>query len=184
MFSVGILTISDKGSRGEREDLSGPEIGRMVTSLPARVESSEIIPDEEEMISQKLIEYADRRNLDLILTSGGTGLSPRDVTPEATRRILEKEIPGLAEAMRTEGRKITPLAMLSRAAAGIRGRSLIINLPGSPRAVRENLEVILPVLKHALEKIQGDPSDCAALRDSIPAGDSPSCGPVGRGRGG
>jgi molybdopterin adenylyltransferase len=184
MFSVGILTISDKGSRGEREDLSGPEIARMVTSLPARVESSEIIPDEEETISQKLTEYADRRNLDLILTSGGTGLSPRDVTPEATRRILEKEIPGLAEAMRTEGRKITPLAMLSRAAAGIRGRSLIINLPGSPRAVRENLEVILPVLKHALEKIQGDPSDCAALRDSIPVDDSSSCDPVGRSRGG
>ena len=181
MFSVGILTISDKGSRGEREDLSGPEIGRMMTSLGARVESSEIIPDEEETISQKLIEYADRRHLDLILTSGGTGLSPRDVTPEATRRILEKEIPGMAEAMRTAGMKITPMAMLSRAAAGIRGKSLIINLPGSPRAVRENLEVILPVLKHALEKIQGDPSDCAALRDSIPENDPSSCGSIWRG---
>jgi molybdopterin adenylyltransferase len=166
MFSVGILTISDKGSRGEREDLSGPEIRRILTELPAKVEAYEIIPDEEEVIVQKLVEYADRIKVDLLLTTGGTGLSPRDVTPEATRKVLHKEVPGMAEAMRAEGMKITPLAMLSRAVCGMRGRSLIINLPGSPGAVKENLTVLLPVLKHALEKVQGDPSDCAAQRFS------------------
>ena len=163
MFSVGILTLSDKGSRGEREDLSGPEIRRVIASLPGRVEAYEVIPDEEELISRKLVEYADQKCLNLIFTTGGTGLSPRDVTPEATRKVLDREIPGIAEVMRAEGMKITPTAMLSRAAAGIRGRCLIINLPGSPRAVRENLMVILPALKHALEKVQGDPSDCGNL---------------------
>jgi molybdopterin adenylyltransferase len=171
MFSVGILTLSDKGSRGEREDLSGQEIRQVISRLPAKVEAYEVIPDEEEMIVQKLIDYVDRRKLDLVLTTGGTGLSPRDVTPEATRRVLDKEIPGMAEAMRAEGMKITPTAMLSRAAAGIRCRSLIVNLPGSPQAVRENLTVILPVLKHALEKVQGDPADCANLRDSLAMGE-------------
>lgn len=160
MFSTGILTVSDKGSRGEREDLSGPEIRRLVAGLPAQVVVSEVVPDEEEQIARKLIEYADEKSLDLVLTTGGTGLSPRDVTPEATRRVLDREIPGIAEAMRTEGLKITPLAMLSRAVAGVRCRTLIINLPGSPGAVRENLAVLLPVLKHALEKIQGDPREC------------------------
>jgi molybdopterin adenylyltransferase len=164
MFSVGILTISDKGSRGEREDRSGLEIHQVITSLPAKVEAYEVIPDEVEMIAQKLLDFVDGKKLDLVLTTGGTGLSPRDVTPEATRRVLDKEIPGIAEAMRAEGMKITPFAMLSRAAAGIRCRSLIVNLPGSPQAVRENLTVILPVLKHALEKIQGDAADCANLR--------------------
>ena len=167
MFSVGILTISDKGSRGEREDLSGQEIRQIISRLPAEVEAYEVIPDEEEIIVQKLIDYVDRKNLNLILTTGGTGLSPRDVTPEASRRVLDKEIPGIAEAMRAEGMKITPMAMLSRAAAGIRCQSLIINLPGSPQAVRENLTVILPVIKHALEKVQGDPADCAHPRDSF-----------------
>ncbi|MBI4495779.1 MAG: MogA/MoaB family molybdenum cofactor biosynthesis protein [Deltaproteobacteria bacterium] len=165
VFSVGILTISDKGSRGERVDTSGPEIERLLRDFPAQVKVYEIVPDEEELIARKLREYADERNLDLILTTGGTGLTPRDVTPEATRRVLDKEIPGIGEAMRAEGLKITPHAMLSRAAAGLRCRSLIINLPGSPRAVRENLQVVLPVLKHALEKIKGDPADCAALRE-------------------
>jgi len=169
MFSVGILTISDKGWRGEREDLSGPEIRRLISGLPARVEAYEVIPDEEEIILQKLLDYADGKKLDLILTTGGTGLSPRDVTPEATRRVLHKEIPGMAEAMRAQAMKITPLAMLSRATAGIRGQSLILNLPGSPQAVRENLAVILPVLKHALEKVQGDPSDCAEMRAPLPS---------------
>ncbi len=163
MFSAGILTISDKGSRGEREDLSGPEIRQVLSSLPARVEAYEVIPDEEEIIARKLIEYADRKGLNLILTTGGTGLSPRDVTPEATRKVLNKEVRGIAEAMRAEGLKITPTAMLSRATAGIRGRSLIINLPGSPRAARENLMVVMPALKHALEKTQGDPADCGNL---------------------
>lgn len=164
MFSLGILTISDRGSKGERKDLSGPEIERVLTEFPAHLEAYEIIPDEEALIAEKLKEYADQKKLDLILTTGGTGLSPRDVTPEATRRVLDKEVPGLAEAMRLEGMKITPMAMLSRAVSGIRGRSLIINLPGSPVAVRENLSIILPVLKHALEKIQGDLTDCATLR--------------------
>ncbi len=164
MFSVGILTISDKGSRGEREDRSGEEIRRVVDGLGFTVKAYEIIPDEADQIEARLIEFADEKKLDLILTTGGTGLSPRDVTPEATRRVLDQEIPGIAEAMRVEGLKITPFAMLSRAVAGVRCRSLIINLPGSPQAVRENLEIISPVLKHALEKIQGDPSDCAARR--------------------
>jgi molybdopterin adenylyltransferase len=163
MFSAGILTISDKGSRGEREDGSGPEIARIITSLPAQVAAYEIIPDEEDLIFRKLVEYADEKKLDLILTTGGTGLSPRDVTPEATRRAIHREIPGIAEAMRAEGMKVTPMSILSRAVAGIRCRTLIINLPGSPRAVRENLSFILPVLKHALEKTLGDPADCAAL---------------------
>ncbi len=164
MFSLGILTISDRGSKGERVDLSGPEIEKILADFPMQLVAYEIIPDEEETISSKLKEYADQKKIDLIVTTGGTGLSPRDVTPEATRRVLNKEVPGLAEAMRWAGMKITPLAMLSRAVAGIRGRSLIINLPGSPKAVRENLTVLLPVLKHALEKIQGDPTDCASLQ--------------------
>jgi len=161
LFAVGILTISDKGSRGEREDESGPEIARIIPTLPARVAAYEIIPDEEDRIYRKLVEYADEKKVDLILTTGGTGLSPRDVTPEATRRAIHREIPGIAEAMRMEGRKATPTSLLSRAVAGLRFQTLIINLPGSPRAVRENLSYILPVLKHAIEKAQGDPADCA-----------------------
>jgi len=164
VFSVGILTISDKGSRGERDDLSGPEIQKKISSLPAQVVAYEIIPDEEELIFRKLAEYADQKKVDLILTTGGTGLSPRDVTPEATRRAIHREIPGIAEVMRSEGMKLTPMAMLSRPVDGIRYRSLIINLPGSPRAARENLSFILPALKHAIEKAQGDPADCADLR--------------------
>lgn len=161
MFTVGILTISDRGSRREREDGSGPEISRLIASLPARVAVYEIIPDEEDLIYRKLVEYADEKKVDLILTTGGTGLSPRDVTPEATRRAIHREIPGLAEAMRAEGRKMTSTSMLSRAVAGLRHQTLIINLPGSPRAVRENLSFVLPVLKHAIEKAHGDPAECA-----------------------
>ncbi len=164
MFTVGVLTISDKGSRGEREDLSGQAIREMISKLPSRVVAYEVVPDEKEVIAGKLRDFTDHKKVDLILTTGGTGLSPRDVTPEATRQVLDLEVPGIAEAMREEGRKLTPLAVLSRAVAGIRCRTLIINLPGSPQAVRENLTVIFPVLKHALEKIQGDPTDCADLR--------------------
>ncbi len=164
MFTVGVLTISDKGSRGEREDLSGQAIREMISKLPSRVVAYEVVPDEKEVIARKLRDFTDHKKVDLILTTGGTGLSPRDVTPEATRQVLDLEVPGIAEAMREEGRKLTPLAVLSRAVAGIRCRTLIINLPGSPQAVRENLTVIFPVLKHALEKIQGDPTDCADLR--------------------
>ncbi len=135
-----------------------------MADFPAQVAAYEIIPDEEDVIAEKLKEYADQKKIDLILTTGGTGVSPRDVTPEATRRVIDKEVPGLGEAMRLAGMKVTPLAMLSRAVVGIRRRSLIVNLPGSPQAVRENLVILLPVLKHALEKIQGDPHDCGTLR--------------------
>ncbi len=155
---IGILTMSDKGSRGERIDESGSLIKEIITEL-GDVVVYEVIPDEKELIKKKLIEYSEK--VDLILTTGGTGLSPRDVTPEATMEVIDRLIPGIGEAMRYEGLKKTPRAMLSRAVAGVRGKTLIINLPGSPRAVRENLKVILSVIPHAIEKIQGDPSECA-----------------------
>ncbi|MBW2673773.1 MAG: MogA/MoaB family molybdenum cofactor biosynthesis protein [Deltaproteobacteria bacterium] len=156
----GVLTLSDKGSRGVREDISGREVVRMLTDLDIRVSDYEIIPDEKGIIRDKIIEYTDTRGLDLVVTTGGTGVSPRDVTPDATLEVLDRELPGMAEAMRSESMKKTPHAMISRAVAGIRGQSLIINLPGSPKGARENLAVILPALKHTIEKIQGDESDC------------------------
>ena len=158
MLTVAILTLSDKGSKGEREDLSGPAIAEFLKGL-GDVKYYDILPDERDMIREKILEYVDK--VDLVLTTGGTGLSPRDVTPEATRDIIEREVPGIAEAMRMEGMKKTTRAMLSRAVAGVRGRTLIINLPGSPKAVRENLEVIRDILCHAVEKIKGDTSECA-----------------------
>ncbi|MBI5049099.1 MAG: molybdopterin adenylyltransferase [Deltaproteobacteria bacterium] len=160
MITVGILTMSDKGSRGEREDLSGKEIERMIKDLSAEVKAYEIIPDETDVIKSKLIEFADKKRLDLILTTGGTGVSPRDVTPEATMSVIERELPGMAEAMRAESLKKTPNAMISRAVCGIRKNSLIINLPGSPKAVRENLVVVLPAISHAIEKIKGSQEEC------------------------
>ena len=161
MISAGILTLSDKGARGEREDKSGEEIRRLLTEAEIQVEAYEIIPDNKELISQKLIDWVDKKKLDLILTTGGTGLSPRDLTPEATREVLEKEVPGIAEAIRGEGLKSTPRAMISRGVAGTRGRTIIINLPGAPRAVHTGLSFILPALTHAIEKLKGDPSECA-----------------------
>lgn len=161
MFRVAVITISDKGSQGEREDLSGPAIKELVSTLPSKVVFSTVIPDEREIITATLQDCTDNRQLDLILTTGGTGVGPRDVTPEATREVIEKEIPGMAEVMRQEGLKKTPHAMISRAVAGIRRRSLIVNLPGSPKAVRENLAALLPALPHALAKIRGDDADCA-----------------------
>lgn len=161
MVTVGILTMSDKGSRGEREDLSGKEIERMIRDLPAEVKAYEVIPDEAEVIKSKLMEYADVKKLDIVITTGGTGVTPRDVTPEATMAVIERELPGMAEAMRAESLKKTPNAMISRAVCGIRKETLIINLPGSPRAVRENLAVVMPALNHAVEKIKGSPSECA-----------------------
>ncbi len=161
MIQAGVITLSDKGSRGEREDLSGPEVIRMLREAGIETVHSEIIPDEEEFIASKLIEFADVRGLDLVVTTGGTGVSPRDVTPDATLAVIDREIPGMAEAMRRESMLKTPHAMISRAVAGIRGQTLIVNLPGSPKGVRENLAVILPALTHAIEKIKGDPADCA-----------------------
>jgi len=161
MFKVVILTISDRGSRGERKDSSGPLIREMVKNLPAEVIHYEIIPDEKERIEEALKRSADQFGADLILTTGGTGLSPRDVTPEATLEVIEKDVPGLSEAMRAESLKKTPHAMISRAVCGIRGSTLIVNLPGSPKSVKENLTVILPALPHALSKLKGDPSECA-----------------------
>jgi molybdenum cofactor synthesis domain-containing protein len=162
---VAILTASDKGSRGEREDTSAEVIRGLITAAAGEVAAYDIVPDEQEALIEKLIDYADRRMVDLILTTGGTGLSPRDVTPEATMKVIERQIPGLAEAMRASGLQKTPHAMLSRAIAGSRGNTLIINLPGSPRAVRENLEVVLPVLAHALEILQGRGGECARRED-------------------
>ncbi len=159
MITVAVLTLSDKGSKGEREDLSGPAIGVMLKGIGAEVKYYEVLPDEQEMIREKLMEYS--LKADLILTTGGTGLSPRDVTPDATLEVIDREVPGIVEAMRSEGMKKTSRSMLSRAVAGVRGRTLIINLPGSPRAVKENLEVIMDVIPHAVEKIRGDTSECA-----------------------
>ena len=157
---VGILTVSDRSFRGERADESGPTIKRLVREqLDAVVEAEGLVPDEREEIADKLIEWCDEKRLDLILTTGGTGFGPRDITPEATKDVIERETPGFPEAMRMEGFRITPHALLSRATAGIRGRTLIINLPGSPKAVAEGLEVILPALPHAVETVRGGGSD-------------------------
>jgi len=156
MFSAGILTISDKGSRGEREDVSGLVIRDIVTSvMECRVTRYEIIPDEKDIISQKLVEWSDAVDIDVILTTGGTGLAARDVTPEATLAIIEKQVPGIPEAVRAGTLSKTPTAMLSRAVAGVRKQTLIINMPGSPKAVRECLEIIVKALPHAVEIIKG-----------------------------
>ncbi|MBK7897360.1 MAG: MogA/MoaB family molybdenum cofactor biosynthesis protein [Anaerolineaceae bacterium] len=156
-MQVGILTVSDRGARGEYEDRSGPLLAEMVqNSTPWVVSQQAIVPDELAAIAQTLIDWCEA-GLNLILTSGGTGFAPRDVTPEATKAVIEREAPGIAEALRAESLKITRHAMLSRAVAGIRGRTLIINLPGSPKAVRENMDVLLPILPHALELLTDTP---------------------------
>jgi len=156
MLKFGILTISDKGSRGQRRDESGMTIRDRLSLLGSDVVKYEVIPDEMDTITSKLAEWADTGDVDIILTTGGTGLSPRDVTPEATLAAVDRVVPGLAETIRAETFKKTPFAILSRAVAGIRGRCLIINLPGSTRAVRECLEIVLPVIPHAVEIITGE----------------------------
>jgi molybdopterin adenylyltransferase len=153
-INIGILTVSDKGSKGERQDLSGPAIREMAAGIGAVV-FYEIVPDEKPQISKKLVEWADSGKVDVILTNGGSGLTPRDVTPEATLAVIDKEVPGIAEVMRARSMQITPMAMLSRAVAGLRGQCLIINLPGSPKAVRECLEPVLPAIPHAVQMIKG-----------------------------
>ena len=156
MLNLGILTVSDKGWRGQRDDESGKAIRDNLSLLDSRVVKYEVIPDETDVIAGKLAEWADEGSVDIILTTGGTGLAQRDVTPEATLSIVDKVVPGLAEAMRAETFTMTPFAILSRAVAGVRGKCLIINLPGSPKGVQECLKVILPVIPHAVEIIKGE----------------------------
>ncbi|MGQ9692997.1 MAG: MogA/MoaB family molybdenum cofactor biosynthesis protein [Thermaceae bacterium] len=155
MFRVGILTVSEEGSRGEREDTTHLAIREVLKKGPFEVVAYEIVPDEPPQIKKVLRIWADRERLDLILTNGGAGLAPRDQTPEATWEVLDREAPGLAELMRLEGLKKTPMAALSRATAGVRGKTLILNLPGSPKGAQESLEAVLPVLKHALNLVTG-----------------------------
>lgn len=153
---IGILTISDRSSEGERPDLSGPALEDLIKSQGWSVVHMDIIPDDLQVIMDRLNTWSDSEDFDLILTTGGTGFSARDITPEATLQVIERETPGLAEAMRAESLKVTPHAMLSRARAGIKNQTLIVNLPGSPRAAVENLNVILPVVEHAVDLLSGD----------------------------
>ena len=161
---VGIITASDKGAKGEREDGSGKEIKALIRGIQGTVIAYQVLPDDQEILAKAMIEMIDELGVGLLLTTGGTGFSPRDVTPEATLSVIERAVPGLPEAMRRESFLITPRAMLSRAVAGIRGRSLIVNLPGSPKAVRECMEVILPVLPHALGILHGTEGECGSIQ--------------------
>ncbi len=154
---IAILTISDRSARGERTDLSGPAIEELISERGWSVNRVEIIPDELPLLIDTLATWADSGEFDIILTTGGTGFSPRDITPEATIKVVHREAPGLAEAMRAASLNLTPHAMMSRARAGIRGRTLIVNLPGSPRAAIENLNVVLPVFEHAVALLSDDP---------------------------
>lgn len=162
MLNVGIITVSDKGSVGKREDLSGEVVREIMTAAGYDVKEKIILPDETDQISKQLIKWSDDENYNLILTTGGTGFSPRDFTPEATKQVIDREVPGIPEAMRAYSLTITKKAMLSRACAGIRKKTLIINLPGSPKAARENLDFILPALKHGIEIMIGTDGECGS----------------------
>ena len=154
----GILTVSDRSARGEREDASGPVLARLVAEYGWTVSRHSLLPDNESAIREMLSAWADGGELDVILTTGGTGFSPRDITPEATRAVIEREAPGLAEAMRAASLRVTPHAMLSRVVTGIRKRTIVINLPGSPKGAAENLLVVIPVLPHAVQLLREDPA--------------------------
>ncbi|MBF0317340.1 MAG: MogA/MoaB family molybdenum cofactor biosynthesis protein [Nitrospirae bacterium] len=158
-ITAAVVTISDKGAGGQRVDESGPVAVELLRGIGCEVLHCDIVPDERDIIRQTLIGLSEK--VDLIITNGGTGLSPRDVTPEATLDVIDREIPGIAEQMRAEGMRFTRRSMLSRGVAGVRGTTLIINLPGSPKAVRENLRVVMDVIAHAVEKIKGGMADCA-----------------------
>ncbi len=153
-ITAAVLTVSDRSSRGEREDKSGRVIEELLRSIGAEIRVYQIVPDEQNIIARHLKKFADDLKVDLIITTGGTGLTSRDVTPEATLEVIDRRIPGFEEAMRAESIKITPHGMLSRAVSGLRGRTLIINLPGSPKAVKETLSVVLPALPHAVELVR------------------------------
>ena len=167
MIKVGILTISDKGSKGEREDLTGKVIEEVVKKINGEVKYYQIIPDEKDIIQKELIKVVDKLHLDLILTTGGTGLAKRDVTPEATLEVIEKEVSGISEIIRSESFKKTDRAILSRGVAGIRKESLIINLPGSPKGVRESLEIVLEALPHGIEILKGQAAECGRNDEEI-----------------
>ena len=161
MYSVGIITASDKGFRGEREDLSGKLIQTIMEEKGYLIKKHVILPDDQELLAKEMMKMADEEHIHLILTTGGTGFSERDVTPEATLKVILKQAPGISEAIRYNSLQITPKAMLSRAVSGIRGKTLIINLPGSPKAVKESLGFIVDTLHHGLQILVGDTSECA-----------------------
>lgn len=165
MFKAAVLTISDRSSRGERPDTGGPLVAELLRTAGYQVLRTSVVPDERPRIEAALRLMADHLQADLVVTTGGTGFAPRDVTPEATVAVCDKLVPGIPEAMRYASMQITKRAMLSRAQAGIRGKTLMINLPGSPKAAQENLEAVLPVLPHGLEVLSGSPMDCAVLTD-------------------
>jgi molybdenum cofactor synthesis domain-containing protein len=158
MLRFGVLTVSDRSARGERPDTSGPALVELIKSQGWEVTHTDILPDDQGILRESLAAWADRGDADIILTTGGTGFAPRDITPEATRAVIEREAPGLVEAMRSASGAKSPHAMLSRAVAGIRGKVLIINLPGSPKAAVENLQVVLLALEHAVQLLQEDPN--------------------------